>query len=141
MSLWPAESGATAKPVRSVLRDYNHDCVTEGRAPDGKYTIEVSQEEADKLIKSINEIKRQIAQQTLQYSFLNQKAKNSYNCSGIVERVLQESNIITFGNPEMSNPNTAANTIRNHQRCTDKEENPRMQAMIQSTFGHIRARL
>lgn len=133
LSFFPATYGVMKNPVAAkLIQNYEADCKIERREADGVYTFELTNKEAEVVIKRMKYIEKQVAQKQISYSLTNYPGQACYNCSGITEKILK--NILSFGDPEASNPMTLAIFLReNKDRVKEIEETSDMkQALSQN---------
>ena len=116
LSFWPSETGPRSIPRPSQLQSYAEDCSAEGinegdsKEPDGIYMLPLSKEQANAMHESIETIRRQVSDGTLKYMIANQYPQSraqhneNYNCSGMVEKVINQNLGIEFGSAVESTP-------------------------------------
>lgn len=93
LSHWPAVAGREPRQARNEAA-LSADEIAEKRKYDGCHSLTLSLKQAQEVNACINNIKKSVDSGVFKYHFQNDPEHNNFNCSGMVEKLLNEQNLI-----------------------------------------------
>lgn len=122
LSLWP-EASLRPEPRKGEIFSYKQDCLAEARTgqvsrePENVFLFPLTSDKANSFYDSIQMLKNKVSKGEIRYvrnnmTALDNKFKENYNCSGVVESLLLKELGIDFGDPLKSMPERMSKILK-----------------------------